>query len=125
MRNVPTDLFDPAVELVTPISSVAGKPYRGYAGVEEWIRENDEQFSVWRISLPDLREADGKVIAIGSVHARTRRCGPRLSCAARASAGCEMAHKFAAGYAVDAVRRTVECQPSVSRARSRAVLSGE
>src|ERR1700719_556374 len=75
VRSVPTDLFDPAVELETPISSVAGKPYRGYAGVEEWIRENDEQFSVWRISLPDVREADGKVIAIGSVHARGRASG--------------------------------------------------
>ena len=59
VRSVPTELFDPAVELHTPFASVSGEPHRGCAGVEQWIRDNDEQFSVWDISLSDVRPAVG------------------------------------------------------------------
>ena len=31
VRSVPTELFDPAVEVESPFSSVSGEPYRGYA----------------------------------------------------------------------------------------------
>ena len=55
-RTVPTEYLDPAVELETPFSSVSGEPYRGHAGVEDWIRDLDEQFSEWRYRLDDVRE---------------------------------------------------------------------
>jgi hypothetical protein len=34
-----------AFELGSPFSSVVGEPYRGYAGIEQWARDLDEQFA--------------------------------------------------------------------------------
>jgi hypothetical protein len=34
-----------AVELESPFSSVVGEPYRGYAGIEQWMHDLDEQFA--------------------------------------------------------------------------------
>jgi hypothetical protein len=64
--------FDPAIELESPLSSVVGEPYRGYAGLERWTRELDEQFAEWRVSVDDLRQIGDQVIAIVSVNARGR-----------------------------------------------------
>jgi hypothetical protein len=64
--------FDPAIELESPLSSVVGEPYRGYAGLERWARELDEQFAEWHVSVDDLRRIDDQVIAIVSVNARGR-----------------------------------------------------
>src|SRR5690348_2389564 len=75
VRSVPTEYLDPAVELESPFSSVSGTPYRGYAGIEEWMRELDEQFSVWRMRLDDVREVGDTVIAVTSVHGRGRASG--------------------------------------------------
>ena len=66
------EYFDPAVELESPLSSVVGEPYRGYAGVERWARELDEQFAEWRLSLDDARQSGNQVIAIVTVNARGR-----------------------------------------------------
>jgi ketosteroid isomerase-like protein len=74
-HTAPTEYLDPSVELETPFSSVSGEPYRGHAGVEEWIRDLDEQFSVWRYCLDDVREVGNAVIAIGSVYGRGRGSG--------------------------------------------------
>ncbi len=75
-RTVAREYLDPAVELESPFSSVVGEPYRGYAGVEQWMHDLDEQFSVWQINLVDVREVgDNRVIAIGSAHARGRASG--------------------------------------------------
>jgi hypothetical protein len=73
-RSVETlpDYFDPAIELESPLSSVVGEPYRGYAGLERWVRELDEQFAEWRISLDDVRQIDNEVLAIVTVNARGR-----------------------------------------------------
>ena len=35
--RVPEDIFDPDIEIRGRLSAVAGEPYRGLAGVEEWI----------------------------------------------------------------------------------------
>jgi ketosteroid isomerase-like protein len=70
--------FDPAIELESPLSSVVGEPYRGYAGMEQWIRDVDEQFAEWRMSLDDVREIGNQVIAIGSVNGRGRASGVAL-----------------------------------------------
>src|SRR5438874_1250690 len=75
VRSVLTEYLDPAVELESPFSSVSGPPYRGHAGIEEWTRELDEQFSVWRLRLDDVREVGNTVIAVGSVHGRGRASG--------------------------------------------------
>jgi hypothetical protein len=45
VRSALTEYLDPAVELESPLSSVSGTPYRGHAGIEQWTRDLDEQFS--------------------------------------------------------------------------------
>ena len=74
-RSVPTEYFDPAVELESPFSSLVGEPYRGHAGIERWVHDVDEQFSEWRIHLEDVREVGSTVIIIARLHGRGRASG--------------------------------------------------
>ena len=74
-RTVPAELLDPDFELETPFSSVSGTPYRGYAGIREWLRELDEQFSEWQNRLDSIRENGDTVIVTGSLHVRGRVSG--------------------------------------------------
>lgn len=67
--------LDPAIELESPLSSVAGEPYRGYAGIERWVSDLDEQFAEWHTGIDDLREVGDQVIAIGPISARGRTSG--------------------------------------------------
>jgi ketosteroid isomerase-like protein len=71
-HSVPTENLDPTVEFETPFSSVSGQPYRGYAGIEQWLRDIDEQFVEWRFRIDDVREVGNAVLAIGVVHGRGR-----------------------------------------------------
>jgi hypothetical protein len=64
--------FDPAIELESPFSSVMGEPYRGYAGIERWISDLDEQFAVWSLGPHEVREVGSQVLTIGTVEARGR-----------------------------------------------------
>ncbi len=75
VREVPTEYLDPGIELETPFSSVSGEPYRGYAGIERWLLDVDEQFSLWRIHLDDVRGAGDTVITIGGIHGKGRGSG--------------------------------------------------
>jgi len=50
----------------TPLSSVSGEPYRGYAGIEQWLRDIDEQFAEWRFRIDEMREVSNAVLAIVS-----------------------------------------------------------
>jgi ketosteroid isomerase-like protein len=74
-RTVPRELLAPDFELETPFSSVSGTPYRGYAGIEEWLRDLDEQFSEWQNRIDDIHEVGDNVVATGSVHIRGRISG--------------------------------------------------
>jgi ketosteroid isomerase-like protein len=74
-RPDPAEYCDPAVELDSPFSSVVGEPYRGHAGVAQWMRDVDEQFSQWRVQVDDLHAVGDSVIAIGSVQATGRASG--------------------------------------------------
>jgi ketosteroid isomerase-like protein len=67
-HSVPTETLDPAVEFETPLSSVSGEPYRGHAGIEQLLRDIDEQFAEWRFRIDDAREVGNAVLAIGVVH---------------------------------------------------------
>jgi ketosteroid isomerase-like protein len=71
-RSDPAEYCDPAVELESPFSSVVGEPYRGYAGMKQWVRDVDEQFSEWQVRLDDVRAVGDAVIAVGSVHGKGR-----------------------------------------------------
>lgn len=74
-RPDPAEYCDPGVELESPFSSVLGEPYRGHAGVAQWMRDVDEQFSQWRVQVDDLQAVGDSVIALGSVHATGRASG--------------------------------------------------
>jgi ketosteroid isomerase-like protein len=74
-RSVTLEDFDPAFELESPFAEVAGEPYRGYAGLEQWMRDLDEQFAEWQTNLEDVREVGDRVIGIGGVHGRGRASG--------------------------------------------------
>jgi ketosteroid isomerase-like protein len=74
-RTVPVELLDPDFELETPFSSVSGAPYRGHAGIGQWLRELDEQFSEWQNRVDDIRENGDIVIVTGSLHVRGRVSG--------------------------------------------------
>jgi len=60
------------VELDSPFSSVVGEPYRGYSGIEQWMRDIDEQFAEWSIVPDDLRDIGDRVVSIATVAARAR-----------------------------------------------------
>jgi hypothetical protein len=64
------DFFDPAIELESPLASVAGEPYRGYPGMERWAQDFDEHFAEWSVSLDGVRRVGSQVIAIGTINAR-------------------------------------------------------
>ena len=66
------DNVDSAFELESPFSSVVGEPYRGYAGIEQWARDLDEQFAEWSIGLDDVRQIGNQVITISTIDARGR-----------------------------------------------------
>ena len=66
------DYLDPAIELESPFASVAGEAYQGYAGIERWVLDLDEQFADWNIGLEDVRQIGSQVITIGMVNARGR-----------------------------------------------------
>src|SRR5271165_3891681 len=66
------DYFDPTIKLESPFSSVAGEPYRGYAGIERWVGDLDEQFSLWSISPQEVREIGNRVLALTTILARGR-----------------------------------------------------
>jgi ketosteroid isomerase-like protein len=74
-RTVPAELLDPEFELETPFTSVSGTPYRGHAGIGDWLRELDDQFSEWQNRLDNIRENGDIVIVTGSLHVRGRVSG--------------------------------------------------
>jgi limonene-1,2-epoxide hydrolase len=64
--------FHPTVEMQSPLAAVSGEAYRGYAGLERWMRDLDDQFAEWRMSADDVREVGKQVIAIATIDARGR-----------------------------------------------------
>ena len=67
-----SEYCDPAIELQTPFSSVTGQPYKGFAGVEQWVHDVDDQFSKWRIGIDELRLVADRVLAMVTVAGRGR-----------------------------------------------------
>lgn len=66
------EYFDPAIELESPLASVVGEPYRGYAGMERWVGDLDEQFTLWSICTDEVREIGNRVLTLTTVRARGR-----------------------------------------------------
>jgi hypothetical protein len=73
-----SDYLDPEIRLDSPLSSVTGEPYRGYTGIERWVRDLDDQFAEWIIGFDDIRQIGDRVLAIGTIKARGRASGATL-----------------------------------------------
>jgi ketosteroid isomerase-like protein len=73
-----SEYLDPAIELESPLSSLAGEPYRGYSGIERWMRDLDEQFAEWAINVDEVRHVRETVVTIVTVNARGRASGAPL-----------------------------------------------
>jgi ketosteroid isomerase-like protein len=97
-RSVPSQYLDRAVEVESPFSSVTGEPYRGYAGIERWVRDIDEQFAEWQLDLHDVRDAGAVVLAVGRLNGRGRGSGIELDQA------CAALMDFGSGHLVKRVR---------------------
>jgi ketosteroid isomerase-like protein len=60
---------------VVLVSRLLGTAVRGRAGVRRYLREIDEQFDDWRMSIEDWRDAGDRVAALGHVRLHGRRSG--------------------------------------------------
>lgn len=74
-HSLMTEYFDPSIELESPFSSVTGEPYRGHAGMDQWILDVDEQFAQWHLELEEVLDAGDAVVTIGGVSGRGRASG--------------------------------------------------
>ena len=65
----------PDVEVVSRFRS---EPYRGRDGFQDWIEEINRHFEEWRMVVDDWRDADDRVVALGSLQLRGRSSGLQL-----------------------------------------------
>jgi ketosteroid isomerase-like protein len=66
----------PDFEIISRLSSVQGKPYKGHDGILQWRSDIDEQFTQWRIEMDEVRDLDGnRYLGLGRVHLRGRGSG--------------------------------------------------
>jgi ketosteroid isomerase-like protein len=72
VRDVPTEYFDPEVELVSPLADFYGEPYRGHEGIARWVRDIDEQFLQWQFEIKEARALDDAVLTLGTLRGRGR-----------------------------------------------------
>jgi ketosteroid isomerase-like protein len=65
----------PDVELFSRFGSLTGEPYRGHAGVREWLAEMEQNFELFEPWWDELRDLGDKVLALGGVRFRARGSG--------------------------------------------------
>ncbi len=57
-------------------SALAGRVFRGEAGLREWMGEIDQQFDSWQLGVDEVLELEpGSLIVHGSIAARGRQSG--------------------------------------------------
>ena len=71
-RTLPEAEVDP--DLVIE-SRFRPEPFSGLGGLEQWMREIDEQFQEWQIEVNDWRSTANLVVALGQLHIRGRAGG--------------------------------------------------
>lgn len=59
-------------ELHSPMAAQRGEPYRGAAGVSEWIADLNDRFGRFIFELDELLERDGRVLALGRIEVEAR-----------------------------------------------------
>ena len=68
----------PDVELFSRFGSLTGEPYRGHAGVREWMAEMEQNFELFEPWWRELRDLGDKVLALGGVRFRARGSGVEM-----------------------------------------------
>ena len=76
--DVPTDLVSPEIEFISPLTSLRGRPYRGYDDARQWLRDVNEQFELWEYTFEEVKEVGDRVLALGHVHLKGRGSGVTL-----------------------------------------------
>jgi ketosteroid isomerase-like protein len=71
-RRFPDEEIHPDVVLV---SRLLGKAVRGRTGVRRYLREIDEHFDEWKMTIDEWRDAGDCVAALGRVWLHGRRSG--------------------------------------------------
>ena len=68
----------PDVELFSRFGSLTGEPYRGHAGVREWMAEMEQNFELFEPWWRELRDLGDEVLALGGVRFRARGSGVEM-----------------------------------------------
>ena len=69
------ELTDPEV-VFEPLRAPVSGAYYGLGGIREFFTDTAESFDRFRVEAPDMRDlGDGRVLAIGTMHARVREGG--------------------------------------------------
>lgn len=87
------DFLDPSIQLEGPLSSLNAEPYRGHSGIERWMRDLDEQFSVWAIDIEDARQVGDHVVVTATINARGRASGAPLELGSASIVGFGSDHR--------------------------------
>jgi ketosteroid isomerase-like protein len=75
-REIREEEIDPEGEVH---SALTGDVYRGHEGLRAWMREIDDQFDTWRLSVDELTDlSDGRILGLGRIHAKGRGSGIEL-----------------------------------------------
>ena len=74
VQDLPVHVI-PDFELHSPFSSVGGEPYRGYPGLDQWMRDIDQQFAGWSIVPDSVHDIGDRVLSVSTVTARARVSG--------------------------------------------------
>ena len=69
------DKAAPDIELFSRFGSLTGEPYRGHAGVREWLAEIQHNFERFELWLDEARDLGDEVLAIGGIDLRARGSG--------------------------------------------------
>lgn len=77
-EDVPADLIAPEIEFVSPLTSLRGRPYRGYDDARQWLRDVNEQFESWEYTLDEITNVGDRVLAFGQVSLKGRGSGVTL-----------------------------------------------
>ena len=66
------------VELLPFSAKLGGTVYRGAEGVRQWLADETDEWSEWRIELDELRVDGDRVAVTGRIRARGRETGVEL-----------------------------------------------
>ena len=74
------EFLDPQIEWIPITALLDGRAYRGPEGVRRWVDDMKRYWELYEAKWEEVRDlGDGRVLALGTWHARGRRGGVQLS----------------------------------------------